>query len=225
MYYFISYTLYIFNTSSRYKQSSIPQFAIVASDGLFWLNIVTSSQLMCDVTRTRATSIVTSVRLQNLPWYKTRFCIDPFWDKSSFVASIEDAKPVLILNRFCNLPHPNRLCACSKTGFLPTLNQPLQNRLCACSKTGFVPTLNQPLQNRLCACSKTGFVPTLNQPPQNGLCAYSKTGFVPTLNQLLQNRLSACSKTSVVPSLNLLHQNRLCANAQPAAPKQDFHWH
>ena len=30
-----------------------------------------------------------------------RFCIDPFWAKSSFVASIEDVKPVLILNRFC----------------------------------------------------------------------------------------------------------------------------
>ena len=37
------------------------------------------------------------------------FCIDPFWGRSSFVASIEDAKPVLILigvlyqGRFCNL--------------------------------------------------------------------------------------------------------------------------
>ena len=129
-----------------------------------------------------------------------RFCIDPFWDKSSFVAWIEDAKPVLILNRFCKLPYPNRLCACFKTGFVPTVNQLLQNRLCACSKTGFVPTLNQPLQNRLCACSKTGFVPTLNQP--------------------LQNRLCACSKTKFVPSLNLLHQNRLCAYAQPAAPNR-----
>ena len=94
----------------------------------------------------------------------------PFWDKSSFVASIEDAKPVLIQNWFRNLPHPSRLCACSKIGFVPTLNQPLQNRLCACSKTGFVPTLNQPLQNRLCACSKTGFVPPWTN------C--SKTGFV-----------------------------------------------
>ena len=78
-------------------------------------------------------------------------CIDPFWDKSSFVASIEDAKPVLILNRFCNLPHPNWLCACSKTSFVPILNQPLQNRLCACSKTGFVPSLNLLHQNRLFA--------------------------------------------------------------------------
>ena len=129
----------------------------------------------------------------------------PVWDKSSFVASIEDAKPVLILNRFCNLPHPNGLCDCSKTSFVPTLNQPLQNRLCVCSDAGFVPTLNQPLQNRLCAWSKTGFVPTLNQP--------------------LQNRLCACSNTSFVPSLNLLHQNRLCAYAQPAAPKPALHRH
>ena len=80
-----------------------------------------------------------------------RFWIDPFWNKSSFVASIEDAKPVLILNRFCNLPHPNRLCACCKTGFVPTLNQSLQNRLCACSKTSYVPSLNLLHQNRLCA--------------------------------------------------------------------------
>ena len=34
---------------------------------------------------------------------------------------------------------------------MPTLNQPLQNRLCACSKTGFVPSLNLLHQNRLCA--------------------------------------------------------------------------
>ena len=91
-------------------------------------------------------------------------------------------KTCLDTKRFCNLPHPNRLCACSKTGFVPTLNQPLQNRLCACSKTGFVPTLNQPLQKRFCACSKTGFVPTLNQPaPKPALC-------------LLQNQLCAVPK-------------------------------
>ena len=35
-------------------------FAIVAKEGLFWLNIVTSSQLICDVTRMRGTGIVTS---------------------------------------------------------------------------------------------------------------------------------------------------------------------
>ena len=61
MYYFISYTLfYILNTPFRYKQSSIAHFAIVARDGLFLINIVTSSQLICDVTRTRGTGIVTS---------------------------------------------------------------------------------------------------------------------------------------------------------------------
>ena len=42
------------------KQSSIVHFTIVARDDLFWLNIVTSSQLICDVTRTRGTGIVTS---------------------------------------------------------------------------------------------------------------------------------------------------------------------
>ena len=91
----------------------------------------------------------TSVRLQNLPWYKTA------------------PKPALCLLQ-------NRLCACSKTGFVPTLNPPLQNRFCACSKTGFVPTLNQPLQNRLCACSKTSFVPSLNLLHQNRLCTYAQ---------------------------------------------------
>ena len=63
MYYFISYTLYILNTSFRYKQLSVAHFAIVASDGLFWLNIVTSSQLICDVTRRRGTDIMTSYSL------------------------------------------------------------------------------------------------------------------------------------------------------------------
>ena len=42
------------------KESPIAHFAIVTKDGLFWLSIVTSSQLICDVTRTRDTSIVTS---------------------------------------------------------------------------------------------------------------------------------------------------------------------
>ena len=52
--YFISYTPFY------YKQSSIAHFAIVATDGLFWFNIVTSSQLFCDVMRMRGTGIVTS---------------------------------------------------------------------------------------------------------------------------------------------------------------------
>ena len=115
------------------------------------------------------------IRLCAVP--KPAVTIDPLWDKSSFVASIKDAKPVLIQNRFWNLPHQKRLCACSKTGFVPTLNQPLQNRFCACSRTGFVPTLNQPLQNRLYACSKTSFVPTLNLPHQNWLCIGTKPAF------------------------------------------------
>ena len=61
MYYFISYMLfYVFNTPFHYKQSSIAYFTIDAKDGLFWINIVTSSQLICDVTQTRGTGIVLS---------------------------------------------------------------------------------------------------------------------------------------------------------------------
>ena len=61
MYYFISYMQFLIsNTLFRDKQSSIPHFAIVAKESLFWLNIVTSSQLICDVTGTRGTGIVTS---------------------------------------------------------------------------------------------------------------------------------------------------------------------
>ena len=45
----ISYTLlYDLNTLFGYKQSSIAHFAIVTKDGLFWLNIVTSSQMISD---------------------------------------------------------------------------------------------------------------------------------------------------------------------------------
>ena len=61
MYYFISYTLfYVMNTQIRYKLSSSAHFAIVAKGGIFWLSIVTSPQLICDVTRTRETGFVTS---------------------------------------------------------------------------------------------------------------------------------------------------------------------
>ena len=42
------------------KQSSIAHFAIDAKDGIFWINSVTSSQLICDVMRTRGTGIVMS---------------------------------------------------------------------------------------------------------------------------------------------------------------------
>ena len=60
MYYFISYMLfYVLNTPFRYKQSSIPHFAIDANDCLFLINIVTSSQLICDVMQTRGTGNVT----------------------------------------------------------------------------------------------------------------------------------------------------------------------
>ena len=45
---------------STKKLSSSAHFAIVAKGCLFWLNIVTSTQLICDVTRTRDTGIVTS---------------------------------------------------------------------------------------------------------------------------------------------------------------------
>ena len=45
---------------ARQKQSSIVRFVIVVKEGLFCLSIVTSLQLICDVTRTRDTSIVTS---------------------------------------------------------------------------------------------------------------------------------------------------------------------
>ena len=61
MYYFISYTLfYVLNTQYRLKQASIAYLAIVANDGLFWLSIVTSVQLICDVMRKRDTVILTS---------------------------------------------------------------------------------------------------------------------------------------------------------------------
>ena len=61
-------------THFYYKPSSIAHFATVAKDGLFWLRIVTSSQLICDVTRTRNTSIVTSysaIVLARANWHKS----------------------------------------------------------------------------------------------------------------------------------------------------------
>ena len=45
----------VWNTPFRHKQSSFAHFAFDAKDGLFWINIVTSSQLICDVMRTRST--------------------------------------------------------------------------------------------------------------------------------------------------------------------------
>ena len=51
MYYFISYTLFDVLNTIPIKQLSIPDLAIVAKDSLFWFSIVTSSQLICEVTR------------------------------------------------------------------------------------------------------------------------------------------------------------------------------
>ena len=42
------------------KQLLIPDFAIVANGSLFWFSIVTSPQLICDVTRMLDTGIMTS---------------------------------------------------------------------------------------------------------------------------------------------------------------------
>ena len=53
MYYFISYTLFdVLNSehTSPLKQLSSTDFAIVAKDSLFWFSIVTSPQLIYDVT-------------------------------------------------------------------------------------------------------------------------------------------------------------------------------
>ena len=55
------------------KQLSIADFAIVTKDGLLWLSIVTSPQLICDVTRTWGTGIVTSyssIVLAREKWHK-----------------------------------------------------------------------------------------------------------------------------------------------------------
>ena len=57
LFYFLHAILYLEHTVPL--QTIIAHFAIVVRDGLFWLDIVTSSQLICDVTRTRGTGIVT----------------------------------------------------------------------------------------------------------------------------------------------------------------------
>ena len=58
MYNFISYTPFYLNTQFCYKQLSIADFAIVAKDGVSWLSIVRSPQLICDVRQTWDTGIV-----------------------------------------------------------------------------------------------------------------------------------------------------------------------
>ena len=60
LFYFLHAILCPEHTNLLKKQSLITHFAIVAKDGLFWLNVVTSPRLTCDVTRTRSTCIVTS---------------------------------------------------------------------------------------------------------------------------------------------------------------------
>ena len=55
------------------QKTSFPHFTIVAKDCLFWLNIVTPSQLICDVTQTWGTSIVmsySSIVLACANWHK-----------------------------------------------------------------------------------------------------------------------------------------------------------
>ena len=75
IYHFISYTiLYItLLTQHSAKQSSIAHFAIVTKGGVFWFSIVMSPQLICDVTWTQGTSIVTpysSIVLARANWRK-----------------------------------------------------------------------------------------------------------------------------------------------------------
>ena len=77
MYHFISYMLfYVLNTQFGEKQSLIAHFAIIAKNGLFWLSIVKSPQLICNVLRMQETSIVTSysqIILACANWQKTIF--------------------------------------------------------------------------------------------------------------------------------------------------------
>ena len=61
MYYLISYTLlHVLYAQFHQKQLLITDFAIIAKGGLSSPRIVTSSLLICDVTRTWGTGIVTS---------------------------------------------------------------------------------------------------------------------------------------------------------------------
>ena len=61
LYYFISWHAILCPEHTiSLKQLLITDFAIVGEDGLFWLSIVTSPQLICDVTRTWGAGIVTS---------------------------------------------------------------------------------------------------------------------------------------------------------------------
>ena len=52
--------LYVLNKQFHKKQLSIADFVIVTKDGPFWLSIVKSPQLICDITQMLETAIVTS---------------------------------------------------------------------------------------------------------------------------------------------------------------------
>ena len=59
MYFFyFSHAILCPEHKSHLKQWSISDFAIIAKDSFFWLSIVTSSQLICDVTQMLGTGIV-----------------------------------------------------------------------------------------------------------------------------------------------------------------------
>ena len=74
MYHFISYMLfYVLNTQFSWKQLLVTDFDIVGKDDIFWLSIVTSPKLICDVMRTWGTAIVTShlsIVLAHENWHK-----------------------------------------------------------------------------------------------------------------------------------------------------------
>ena len=57
---YFAQAIIVLNTQCRLKHLSIADFVIVAKDGPLWPSIVTSPQLIYDVTRTLETAIVTS---------------------------------------------------------------------------------------------------------------------------------------------------------------------
>ena len=65
------HAIFVLNTQFRLKQLSIADFAIVVNDGLFWLSIVTSPHLICDVTRRQGTGISDLVLWRHHIWFVT----------------------------------------------------------------------------------------------------------------------------------------------------------
>ena len=57
---FLTHYVMSWTHKSTKKKSAIAHFTIVTKYGLLWLSIVMSPQLICDITRTRGTGIVTS---------------------------------------------------------------------------------------------------------------------------------------------------------------------